>query len=556
MENTRLLSRYFFYQQFGGAKGEKKWSTFIHNGVSFPAIYNPHKIPIQYNGIDVILPPLAEEYATLYAKYIDTEYTKSKTFNKNFFKSWKPTLKGISIPIENLELCDFSKIVKYLESHKEKKKLLSSEQKLTLKEEQNEQEEIYKTAIVDEKPQPVGNYKMEPPGIFIGRGCHPKLGMIKKRIEPKDIILNLSKNAPIPKLPDFYSGQKWKKIVHDNKLEWLAAWKDTITGKTKYVWLGAKSDFKAKSDQEKFDKARRLVKLIDKIRKTNEENVRSSNLQTAQLATSLYFIDKLALRVGNEKGDDEADTVGVTSLRYEHIILKPDNKVKLDFLGKDSVRYVNEVQVENQIYLNLEKFLEKKKKGDDLFDMVKSVDLNDYLKTFHADLTAKVFRTFNASYVFQEELNEITNKYSKYDKPDKLNMLLTMFNKANAKVAMLCNHQKNVSKGFDDSLDKINDKIKEYKKTLSELESVSEQTDSNKKKIKKIKEYIRSQKNKKDLKMELKNVSLGTSKTNYIDPRITVAFLKTHDIPVEKIFSTTLREKFFWAFDVDAKWRF
>jgi len=124
MENTRLLSRYYIYQQFGGAKGEKKWSTFIHNGVSFPALYKPHKIPIQYNGIDVILPPLAEEYATLYAKYIDSEYIKSKTFNKNFFKSWKPTLKGISIPIEKLELCDFSKIVKYLESHKEKKKLL------------------------------------------------------------------------------------------------------------------------------------------------------------------------------------------------------------------------------------------------------------------------------------------------------------------------------------------------------------------------------------------------------------------------------------------------
>ena len=56
--------------------------------------------------------------------------------------------------------------------------------------------------------------------------------------------------------------------------------------------------------------------------------------------------------------------------------------------------------------------------------------------------------------------------------------------------------------------------------------------------------------------MELKNVSLGTSKTNYIDPRITVAFLKTHDIPVEKIFSTTLKEKFFWAFEVDSFWKF
>ena len=32
-----------------------------------------------------------------------------------------------------------------------------------------------------------------------------------------------------------------------------------------------------------------------------------------------FFIDKLALRVGNEKGEDEADTVGCCSLRVEHV---------------------------------------------------------------------------------------------------------------------------------------------------------------------------------------------------------------------------------------------
>lgn len=546
MENIKLLSRYYINQQFGGSKGDKKWSTFIHNGVLFPPLYEPHKIPIKYNGIDVILPPLAEEYATLFARYIDTEYTKSKVFNKNFFKSWKPTLKGIQVPIEKLELCDFSKIIKFLEMQKDKKKLITS------KEEQNKKDEIYKIAIVDDKEQPVGNYRVEPPGIFMGRGCHPKSGTIKKRIEPKDIILNLSKGALIPKLPDFYKDQKWKKIIHDNRSEWLAAWKDTITGKTKYVWLGAKSELKAKSDQEKFDRARKLVKLIKKIRQTNDDNLKSTDLKTTELATSLYFIDKLALRVGNEKGDDEADTVGVTSLRHEHIVLKPNNIVKLDFLGKDSVRYLNEVEVSEQVYLNLEKFMKSKSEGDNVFD-INSSDVNEYLKTFHPDLTAKVFRTFNASYLFQEELNMITDKYDKYDKSDKLNLLLTMFNKANAKVAMLCNHQKNVSKSFNESLDKINEKIKEYKKKLNELEKDKE---SNNKKIKKIKEYIKSQKHKKDLKMELKNISLGTSKTNYIDPRITVAFLKKHNIPVEKIFSSTLREKFFWAFNVDELWQF
>ena len=68
------------------------------------------------------------------------------------------------------------------------------------------------------------------------------------------------------------------------------------------------------------------------------------------------MIDKLALRVGNEKGEDEADTVGCCSLRCEHIRFSGDNKITLDFLGKDSMRYLNTIEVEAIVYTLLEKF--------------------------------------------------------------------------------------------------------------------------------------------------------------------------------------------------------
>jgi DNA topoisomerase-1 len=74
--------------------------------------------------------------------------------------------------------------------------------------------------------------------------------------------------------------------------------------------------------------------------------------------------------------------------------------------------------------------------------------------------------------------------------------------------------------------------------------------------IEKIKDQLKKIKSKKELKMELKNISLGTSKANYIDPRITVAFLKMHNLPVEKVFSKALREKFNWAFQVDKDFKF
>ena len=62
------------------------------------------------------------------------------------------------------------------------------------------------------------------------------------------------------------------------------------------------------------------------------------------------MIDKLALRVGNEKGEDEADTVGCCSLKVKNVEFPELNVIKLDFLGKDSIRYENTVPVPDIVY--------------------------------------------------------------------------------------------------------------------------------------------------------------------------------------------------------------
>jgi hypothetical protein len=123
---------------------------------------------------------------------------------------------------------------------------MSKEEKEKLKEKKDKEEEIYKFALVDGKEQPTGNFRIEPPGIFLGRGCHPLAGKIKERVFPEDIIINIDEKSKIPPMPSFYKNHNWKDVIHDNTLIWLASWKDNITGKMKYVWLGAKSDFKAK----------------------------------------------------------------------------------------------------------------------------------------------------------------------------------------------------------------------------------------------------------------------------------------------------------------------
>ena len=89
----------------------------------------------------------------------------------------------------------------------------------------------------------------------------------------------------------------------------------------------------------------------------------------------MYLIDKLALRAGNEKGEDEADTVGCCSLRLEHVTLLPKDeenpvdRITLSFLGKDSILYEQVVEVDAQVFKNIKIFKsEPKTQEDDLFD--------------------------------------------------------------------------------------------------------------------------------------------------------------------------------------------
>lgn len=550
-------------KQIGG-KYEKKWKEFIHQGVYFPPKYIPHNIPILYNKDKIYLDPIPEEYATLYAKYTTTEYVKNPVFNKNFWSDWKLLLPKDTV-IKSLDDCDFTLILKYLEKEREVRLSKSKEDKLKIKEENDKLVEKYKFATVDQKQEPVGNFRIEPPGIFLGRGCHPLSGKIKKRIKPEDVTLNLSKNAPVPELPE---GHNWKEIVHNRDNWWLASWKDSIEGKTKYVWLSDSSSYKSASDLHKFELARKLKKKIKSIKDTNEELLVSKDIKDKQKATALYIIDKLALRVGNEKGKDAADTVGVSSLRVEHIELLDNFKIKLDFLGKDSVRYVNKIIVPEAVYNNLKQFTLNKNNKDEIFDLASPDTINKYLQSFMKKLTSKVFRTYNASNIFQKELNKSFAKFHNYDKDDKINLIKNEINFANKKVALLCNHQKAVSKNFDEQLKKFDDRIQlqnkrknKLKREIKKLKELTTKTSrksirSKNKRIGIINLKIKKIKILKNAKIELKNVSLGTSKINYIDPRIIVSFLKKNNLEMDIAFNEKLKNKFLWAMSVDKDWKF
>lgn len=292
-----------------------------------------------------------------------------------------------------------------------------------------------------------------------------------------------------------------------------------------------------------------------------------------QRAVALYFIDKLALRAGNEKDDDEADTVGCCSLRVEHIKLHEtwEDKefvVEFDFLGKDSIRYQNWVAVNKRVFKNLKIFVKDKDGGDDLFDRLNTSKMNEYLGSLMDGLTAKVFRTFNASHTLQKELKESTN--AKSDMP---NLVLT-YNRANRAVAVLCNHQRAAPKQFDKQMENLvnqkdakKDDVGKQKAAYKEAKNyyrhhrddtrAKNRYEIEKRKLERLQEALLKLQVKETDKAENKTIALGTSKLNYLDPRISVAWCKKYSVPLEKVYNKTQREKFLWAIEMateDFEW--
>ena len=357
--------------------GTKKWTTLEHNGVTFPPEYEPlpKNVKLKYDGVPVSLEPEAEEVATFYGSMLNSTVNIEKpTFNKNFFEDFKTILDktghakdkdGNKIKIKSFDKCDFKPIFEWFDSERAKKKALSKDEKKDLKTEKDNADAPYQYCMWDGRKQKVGNFRVEPPGLFRGRGDHPKTGRVKQRAVPEQITINIGKEATVPAPPE---GHRWKEIKHDNEGTWLAMWQENINGAYKYVMLAANSDVKGQSDYKKFEKARELKKHIDHIRTDYQGDLKNKVMADRQRATAVYLIDQFALRAGNEKGEDEADTVGCCSLKFEHITLKPPQTVIFDFLGKDSIRFYNEVEVDAQVFKNLRIFKQNKKDGDEIFD--------------------------------------------------------------------------------------------------------------------------------------------------------------------------------------------
>ncbi len=427
-----------------------------HNGVMVPPEYEPQGLSVKIKGELRALKPREEERIVAWAKKIGTPYVEDPVFAENFHNDLSQLMGEKIFPSD----IDYSKIYASVVEEREIKKALPREEKKKLAEERKvirgANKEKYGYATIDGDRCELGNYMVEPSSIFMGRGQHPFRGKWKEGPRHSDVILNHSKDVPLPE-------GNWLRVDWDPDSIWVAKWKDKLTGKMKYVWPHDNSPVKQKAEIAKFNKAIELRKNLGKIDRHIKQSMIHGDLKRRKTATVCYLINDLRFRVGDEKDEDEeADTVGASSLRAEHICINDDGSVTFDFLGKDSIRLLLTAELDDQATANLKEFMEASN-GGTLFSEVNSSVVSEFLDEVMEGITAKVFRTCHATQAVESKLKEIEVPR---DAPDYYKKHVATI--ANLEAAMACNHKRAISASWAASLDRQRERLKTRKQRAKE----------------------------------------------------------------------------------------
>lgn len=562
----------------------------IHKGILVPEPPQYRGLVIKFRGQEVKLNAAQEEMALAWVKKLGTPYVEDAVFERNFFTSFSQVL-GVKPVLKAAEV-DFSTVIAVVQAERLAREKMTQEEKKELaawrKAKREELKELYGHAIADGQRIELANYIVEPSGIFMGRGKHPLRGKWKEGAGQNDITLNLSPDAEKPE-------GEWKEIVWQPETLWVAKWEDKLTQKLKYIWLHDTAPIKQEREAQKFDKAIELAAKIEEVRKYIQKNMEHEDFKRRKVATACYLIDALCLRVGDEKDEDEADTVGATTLRPEHVKLLDGGVAEFHFLGKDSVLWHKKLTLPPDVQKRMREVLEHARPSGNegtaagnkpqLFPDITSRDVNAFLSEKLPGLSAKVFRTFHASTVVQKSLDDsgVVKQDPEYKKWE-----ATV--RANMQAAILCNHTKKAPANWD----KRKESFRTREQTLQkQMKAVAEKIKTESAKISKLRAEMkekRDQAKNREFKTKVKNVydkkieavqslvdklanredklrmtlgklkaqiaiasknrtwNLGTSQKSYIDPRVFYNWGRQVDYDViGKYYSSTLRRKFMWV---------
>jgi DNA topoisomerase I len=173
--------------------------------------------------------------------------------------------------------------------------------------------------------------------------------------------------------------------------------------------------FIATQTTKKYNKISASIKIFSKLKKKISEDLNSNDEKKVAIAVIITLILTCGFRIGNKKYEKDNNSVGLTTLKYKHLLFQ-DDKLVIDFIGKKGVRNVAECD-NKRIYEYLyQKFNKTDKMADatnaanayifsyDGDKVIRSSDVNEYLRTISSPysivITTKDLRTWNANMLF------------------------------------------------------------------------------------------------------------------------------------------------------------
>ncbi len=548
---------------------------------------------------------LIEEMLMAWAKKKDTAYVLDPVFQANFLGDLKQVLPAAfaDLALADIDWTEMHAIVdreKTANLPPEEKKARAAERKAVREKLQAQ----YGRALVDEVETEIGAYMVEPPGILMGRGAHPLRGKWKGRLFPEDVTLHVDKDCPVPPAPEGHHWGKivndpdsmwvaswFDALSQKRKYVWLA---DSSSlrqerDKAKYVKatkleaglervrdkiragmnyedkrgrapvesLQARVHARIEALQPKMleaneqGNAARRKRLEEQLTALQEEKkkldaqwdkVHAAEMKTRQIATVCYLIDRLAMRVGDEKDEDEADTVGASTLRVEHVHIHRDH-IEFDFLGKDSVQWHKSLPLsasDTVLARNLVDFVNGKQPGEQIFDQIGSAHVNKFLSGIVPGLSAKVFRTYHATTTVRNYLG----KKGRFSETTPLFEKEYVAKLANLEAAMTCNHKRTPPKNWEQSLANRQAALEKLKAT----EPATDQAAA------RLKERIAKATRQLELAQQTRDYNLGTSLKNYIDPRVYKAWGDHVGFDWKRLYTKSLQRKFAWVERSRLRW--
>lgn len=202
-------------------------------------------------------------------------------------------------------------------------------------------------------------------------------------------------------------------------------------GRKQYIY---NKSFVASQSRNKYCQLKNFGTHINQIRKDVRSimmNDMPVNDKEKMIALVIYILDNCHFRIGNIHYFNEYQSHGVSTLQIKHLTFSP-SEVKIEFIGKKgvlntcvfkdilSIKLLKElvsISTKNKhphgflfyykdtdTNINTNTNIEK----DNELQILKPIDINNFLNKYHEDITLKMFRTWAANCIFLEEI--IKNK--------------------------------------------------------------------------------------------------------------------------------------------------